>query len=385
MRRARSRVLLSVIAASSLALAVLAIVLLVQPGPGQLIVTVAAPDNSVVDDARVLVDGQRRCTRAPCRLHNLSSGVHVVRVEAPGYRPSVDRAVEMRRGDYAVIEVILSPQRRTGGVRVPAVGVGLRLVVDGKDRGPLPVEVSDLSPGEHQLRIVGNDAYERFEQRITVSPGEVTTVAPKLRVLQGRARVELGYNADGAEVLLRCGEQEPVPLEPPATVSIAPEGGCELIAAKSGFQQFQQRLVFGQCDTQKTFMVDLRPAAGIDESSPDSADASEGKKAPARGRRAARARRVAQARARQAASAAQTAAVAPAASGRARGMINISSIPVALVLVDGRPIGTSPKRVRTTTGTHNVVFIHPKGHRKAVRVKVKPGGAAVAAVRFNDG
>jgi serine/threonine-protein kinase len=52
-------------------------------------------------------------------------------------------------------------------------------------------------------------------------------------------------------------------------------------------------------------------------------------------------------------------------------------------LVDGRPLGSTPKiGVSVSAGSHTVVFIHPQHGRKTRTVKVKAGGTATAAVRF---
>jgi hypothetical protein len=65
------------------------------------------------------------------------------------------------------------------------------------------------------------------------------------------------------------------------------------------------------------------------------------------------------------------------------GTLNINSIPVANVVLDGRPIGSTPiLGLSVSAGPHTVVFVHPEQGRKATSVKVEPGKTATAAVRF---
>jgi PEGA domain len=71
------------------------------------------------------------------------------------------------------------------------------------------------------------------------------------------------------------------------------------------------------------------------------------------------------------------------ASGSANaGTINVTSTPPASVVLDGRPVGKSPRSVRVPAGAHTVVFIHPLYGRRTVSVNVRPGATAGAATEF---
>jgi serine/threonine-protein kinase len=75
---------------------------------------------------------------------------------------------------------------------------------------------------------------------------------------------------------------------------------------------------------------------------------------------------------------------APAAAEKAgTGTLNINSLPASRVLVDGTPIGSTPKvDYQISAGTHTITFVHPDLGKKSISVNVKPGQASVAAVRF---
>jgi hypothetical protein len=65
------------------------------------------------------------------------------------------------------------------------------------------------------------------------------------------------------------------------------------------------------------------------------------------------------------------------------GKLNINSIPVSRVLVDGRPVGTTPRMgIDVSPGSHTVTFVHEEKGRKVVTVNVKAGETKSVAVKF---
>jgi len=65
------------------------------------------------------------------------------------------------------------------------------------------------------------------------------------------------------------------------------------------------------------------------------------------------------------------------------GTLNLSSNPPSNVVLDGRPLGITPRSgIRVKPGPHQVVFIHPKHGRKNARANVKPGAVSNVSVRF---
>ena len=64
------------------------------------------------------------------------------------------------------------------------------------------------------------------------------------------------------------------------------------------------------------------------------------------------------------------------------GTLNVNSVPPSRVLVDGRPVGTTPAVVQVPAGSHTVVFIHKDLGRQSVSVTVGPGETKTATVRF---
>jgi serine/threonine-protein kinase len=77
------------------------------------------------------------------------------------------------------------------------------------------------------------------------------------------------------------------------------------------------------------------------------------------------------------------ASAAPAQEAVAYGTLNVNSIPVSSILVDGRPMGSTPKMgLGVNPGIHTIVFVHPELGRKVVTVTVAAGQTQTAATRF---
>jgi serine/threonine-protein kinase len=63
--------------------------------------------------------------------------------------------------------------------------------------------------------------------------------------------------------------------------------------------------------------------------------------------------------------------------------LNINSIPASNVILDGRPMGTTPKiGVSVSSGRHTVVFVL-EGKRASKSVTVAAGASQTVAHRFN--
>lgn len=65
------------------------------------------------------------------------------------------------------------------------------------------------------------------------------------------------------------------------------------------------------------------------------------------------------------------------------GTVNFNSIPISNVVLDGRPLGSTPVvGVRVPAGTHSVTFIHPDHGRRQTTLRVGPGQSKAAFARF---
>jgi len=343
-------------------------VILLMPKKGSMVLTVAGPGNKPVDSIEVYVDGAKKCDASPCRVVDLAAGTHLVKVTAPGYQPTADQAVKISSGDEAVQNIALTRASEGTGIRVTAEGRGIKLSVDGKEVGPLPQELKDLSPGDHLVHLDGGERYESFEKHITVEADQMQTVEPKLRVKKGLATIKLGDNADGAKVLLVSGsERRPLP-QLPITVDISVDKPYSIVANKRGFGDFEQRVAFDDGQAERTFVVNLTPTETPPSPSP-AQPAAPGIAPPAHPP--------------VTSPAPSPAAAAPKPPATGNGTININAIPASNVLLDGKPMGQTPRTgVSVPPGSHTVVFVNSEHGRKAKTVTVDAGKSVSVVVRF---
>jgi serine/threonine-protein kinase len=64
------------------------------------------------------------------------------------------------------------------------------------------------------------------------------------------------------------------------------------------------------------------------------------------------------------------------------GLLAASSNPSAMLVVDGHPLGQSPRAVDLQPGIHTVVFVHPELGRKSMTVSIWAGKTTNVAVDF---
>jgi serine/threonine-protein kinase len=271
-----------------------------------------------------------------------------------------DTAINVEGGQKSVQNLTL--QRAAGtGLKVIAEGTGLKLFVDGKEIGPLPQELKDMEPGEHVIKVAGNDRFEPWEKKVTVESEQMQTIGPlKLKVIKGLASIVPGPGADGARVLLVSGDDRRTLPKLPINLDIPADRPHTIIATKKGYGTFKKPILFEDGKAEKTFEVTMVEVE----------DSSQATKKPSR--------RAARRSSPRPAPAPRRAAAAP--SGKAT--LNINSIPVSNVILDGRPLGPTPKvGMRVSPGPHTVVFVSGT-KRKSASVNVSSGQTKTVAVRF---
>jgi serine/threonine-protein kinase len=330
------------------------------PRTGSLVVTVSGPGNKPLDAVEILLNGNKKCASSPCTIDGLKADTYYVRAHAAGYQAMADIAVVVAPNGKAVQNLTLVRALGTG-VKVYGEGMGLKLYVDGREVGPLPQEIKDMEPGEHTLKVGGSERFEEFEKKITVEPETMQTIGPlKLRVLKGLATIVAGNGADGAKVILISGSERRTLPKLPITLDIPTNQPHTLVATRRGYDQFKLPIRFEDGQVEHTFEVTL-PELGA--SSPAEKPAAPTSLAPSTPRES------------------RPVPEVPAAPA-AQATLNINSIPVSNILVDGRPIGQTPRiGLKVSAGSHTVTFLHGED-RKAVPVKVSAGEAKTVAVRF---
>jgi serine/threonine-protein kinase len=346
---------------------------------GSVVVTVAGPGNKPVDGIEIYVDGKRANCRgvSPCRVEALPPGTHIIKASAAGYAAAADTAIKIAPGEESVHNAVLASPSEGTGIKVSHEGRGLKLFIDDKEIGPLPQERGDLSPGEHKIRIEG-ERYEPFEQTVTVTADNITPVEAKLKVKKGLVTIKLGENADGANVTLVSGdERRPIPADrfkdKVLAVELEASKAYSIVAEKKGFAPYEKKIDFDDGQAEKTFTVNLMlPSAdrgdrgdrgGDREPSPPPVRHGGGGGTPT-----------------PKPTPAVTTPAPAAAAGNAT--LNFVSDPPSNIVLDGRPLGKTPKSASVPAGNHTVLFIHPEFGRKAKSIPVAAGKNATVKVKF---
>ncbi len=379
-------------AALVVALVVLAVTLM--PKKGAIKINVAAKNGAPVGAVDVYIDGQKKCEATPCVVSELEVGTKTIKVIAPGYLPAeTSESIEASKEKVITVPIETGgavaagttsmaagagsqPGSSTGGGAVLKIGgtdgeKSVRVFVDGIEKGTLPAEIKDVAPGKRTIRFDGGDRYEKVEKSVEVSATGTTDMGDvKLKVIKGQ--VTLDIVTTGASItLVRRGDKktekkltDAMLKSPPVRLDIDTSESWRLVATKKGFDDFTQDLTFEDGQADKTVKIELfeigkpppvayEPGPSRQQAPPVERDKPEKEASPA------------------------------VASGS--GTLNINSIPVSKVVLDGRPLGSTPKvGVSVPAGSHTVTFIHPDMGKQTVTVQVKSGETKTAAVKFKQ-
>jgi hypothetical protein len=330
------------------------------PRSGSLVVTALAPGNRAVDDVTIFIDGKPLCDVSPCRIKGLTPGVHTLRASAPNLASQAEETVEISAGDEATYNIDLlavAPEVHGGGLRIAAGDVPFTLYVDGKRVGKLPQEVSGLSSGKHWIKLDPEDGSPAIEKGVNVLAGETVDVEPRpAKRDKALVTIRLGRGSEGAAVTF----DDAFLLDFPAELELEPNTVHSLSATKPGFEDLSMEVRLGENETEKLIEVSLTPAEGG---------------APARKARAKVARKPAPAK---------TTTASTALADATQGLLNISSVPPSQIILNGRPLGSTPKTGITVPGDslQTIVFVHPKMGRRRAQKFVPAGKERTVSIRF---
>lgn len=316
----------------------------------------------------IFVDGRKVCDTSPCLVDSLAAGNHTVKALVGDTAVDKSAAVEARA--EAVVDIAISGAQsatKGSGLKVSGTQPGARLSLDGKEIGPLPQEIHDITPGEHKVRIASTERYEPFEKTITVAKDETLNLENVvLKVLKGKATITLGTT--GAKVTLVSGTvRKDIPTFP-ISVDIDTTQNWTLEASKSGFVDFKLPISFADGQAEKTIHVELEPKGSMSSNQAAAQPRAE-HSAPAPQAAAATPKPPVE---KPAASAAEKPA---SSSGTGDASLDINSIPASSVLLDGKPIGNTPRvKIPVGAGNHTVTFVNSEqGLKKSVQVTVGAG------------
>ncbi len=294
--------------------------------------------------------------------------------------------------DKLVALAAAPPAPETAGIKATAKQERVKLTVDGKEIGTLPQELKDLTPGVHSLVFQGEERYAPYKLDVNLGVNEVRELEPvSLKIAKGSATLDV--KTPGATVTLVSGDDHRELTDTSQPIEIDTSKNWKLEASKAGYKPLSIPLTFTD-EAKKTFVVALEeskpspaetppPAekpADTPAASPDKAAAKHAAVAPPEPPAAPAA---APKRAQPAPEPPPAKAPAPqaaAASGECK--LNMNSLPISRITLDGRPIGMTPKiGVAVPPGTHSVMFVTDTA-RKATTATCKAGEQKTVAVRL---
>jgi len=335
---------------------VIAVVALM-PSKAKLAINVTDAKGAMVNRVDIFVDGKKECETAPCIL-DVTSGAHEVKALAPGADAAI-RAVTVESRKDSTMELVIAASKGGTGIKVQGNQPGVKLSVDGKDIGTLPQDVTDLTPGDHKIRVAGSERYTPLEKNVTVAKDEMQDLGNiSLAVIKGKATITLG--TVGAKVYLVSGtDRRDLPTFP-ISVDIDTSKSWTLQAIKPGFSDYNQPISFADGQAEKTFDVELAPKGAATTSTytppavvhnttpstpkppkPDNAGGGD---------------------------------TSAAASG-GDATLNINSFPSSAIILDGKPLGQTPQlKISVPAGEHTVTFINSDQNlKKTMKVTVAAG------------
>ncbi|MCU0658467.1 MAG: PEGA domain-containing protein [Polyangiaceae bacterium] len=346
-----------------------------QPKNGNLVVSVKGKtDGRTIEAAKVELNGKVVCEKTPCRVSEIPKGAHMIKAAATGFDPN-DLPVTIRAGEDSTVVLELMPSReavtsavveapKASGTGFKAAGPAhIKVALDGKDLGPLPQEVKDSTPGAHKIKFYSSDRYQADERSVTFTENKIEDLGSiKLKVLKGKATINL-ETAGSAVTLVSGTERRAIP-QFPISIDIDTSKTWTIEAKKIGHEDFKMPIAFDDGEAEKTFAVVLykkgekKPEPKpldkpTDKPTDKPADKPADKPEP------------------------------PKTADTGMATLNINSIPPSNAILDGRPLGQTPRPgVSVPAGTHTVVFVHPEKGRKTQTVTVKGGDTKPVIVKF---
>jgi serine/threonine-protein kinase len=252
----------------------------------------------------------------------------------------------------------VAPEVRSGGLRMAAAAVPLTLYLDGKRVGRLPMEISGLPGGKHWLKLDPEDGSPPIEKSVNIVAGETVDVDPQpAQREKALVTIRLGPGSEGAAITF----DDAFLLDFPAELELEPGSVHSLSASKPGFEDLTLEVKIGTGETEKLIEVSLDP---LDGNTPP---------------------RKSRPKATRKAAAKAPASTAPAQlADPTQGLLNISSVPPSQIILNGRPLGTTPKTGIAVPGDslQTIVFVHSKMGRRRAQKFVPAGKERTVSIRF---
>lgn len=217
----------------------------------------------------VFVDGRLACPNVPCVVDSLDVGAHVVEIVMPEGQSPLSETHVVRSGTQTIAlmhppassppPLAAAPKARVIlGSKIPSVKVD----VDGKPRGTLPITLADLTPGEHTLRFTARGR-KAVEKKIALSDYETQRLEDVALELE-TGTLDIALATPGARVLLapRTGYRKNLAGPFPKSFDVAP-GSYDVIALRPGFRPQVTPIEISDAAPRAEVSIELSPMAFV--------------------------------------------------------------------------------------------------------------------------
>ncbi len=129
-------------------------------------------------DAMVMMDG-KRLGKAPLELKNVRAGLHIVKVEKPGFMPHKEK-FNLKKGEAYTITALL---KQGGLLKITSSPSGATIWIDTKPVGRTPMLEKVLKVGTYTIEVELN-RYHREKRSITVQGGRPISIHMDLQPIR---------------------------------------------------------------------------------------------------------------------------------------------------------------------------------------------------------
>ncbi len=216
------------------------------------------------DGATVVLNGKpytrRKTYRGRLRIDPMPGELRV-RVEKPGFQPSDEKTVTIRKGRTSRVEFTMAPQPKMAGLRLVGGVPGATVWMGGKQVGTVgsngTIELAGLDPGTASVEL-RREGYRSKTIGAALKAGETAEVEASMARANGTLMIALAPPGVAAKITLRPQGGAPREVQP-GSLSLSP-GSYVVEAAAEGYEPARQNVEI-QAGTSAAARLELRQKA----------------------------------------------------------------------------------------------------------------------------
>lgn len=185
-----------------------------------------------VRGAPIFIDGQSTGMATNTVIDNVPVGTHTVEIRADGL-PPYTTTVLVQQGQRAEVHATITPVSTaptTGSIAVITEAPNAEVRINGTSLGAGVYSRDGLAPGSYVVQVLA-PGYDTFEQEVTVTAGQTTSVRAHMNAPPLPVSITVGGGVSGATAVVDGGE----PHQLPYVASDVPAGAHSVIVRAAGY------------------------------------------------------------------------------------------------------------------------------------------------------